>query len=448
MNLTAHSPRSLLMNQNAHFLRTTTTAMHSPTRPFFRIYPYTKQSMNRSMDFKARSVPPQDQQSKPTTTATDVALAYYTNYNNKNIDAVLDLIDDHCEYQDLIYNKPFQGKKEIASYFKKIEQLVPQDIKFVVEDITIGDPYKVGVRWHVELDKVAEFPFSRGVSFYEINKEGKIIFARDIVEPTIKPGASALGAISVLAPVVRSLGPAADPSNLPDVPLAAVAMIGFYMYYIYYVLLGSEAPGVPAWQTSPETLQAVLHESFNFFYVNILAAQFDMNPVPSVAGHPVDEALFNFVNAWSLMWWPLWCIDSKGVGVRNKGALWVATMFLTNVFAPIYMTLRLIPDDDGKEEKKASLPGYAPVFGGISLGIGLISFVWAAMARPEYGGIPGRLDYFMSHASSDRVFWAFLLDCGLYAVWQAWILGDAEYPCKPWHRYVPFFGLCGYLLKL
>lgn len=37
-----------------------------------------------------------------------------------------------------------------------------------------------------------EFPFSRGVSFYEVNEEGKIISARDCVEPAIKPGASAL----------------------------------------------------------------------------------------------------------------------------------------------------------------------------------------------------------------------------------------------------------------
>jgi hypothetical protein len=44
---------------------------------------------------------------------------------------------------------------------------------------------------HVELDG-NEFPFSRGVSFYEVNEQGQIIFARDIVEPTIKPGAAAL----------------------------------------------------------------------------------------------------------------------------------------------------------------------------------------------------------------------------------------------------------------
>ena len=37
-----------------------------------------------------------------------------------------------------------------------------------------------------------DFPYSRGLSFYEVNDEGKITSARDIPEPTIKPGDSAI----------------------------------------------------------------------------------------------------------------------------------------------------------------------------------------------------------------------------------------------------------------
>ena len=47
------------------------------------------------------------------------------------------------------------------------------------------------IRRHVELEG-HEFPFSRGVSFYEVNERGQIIYARDLVEPTFKPGDSAL----------------------------------------------------------------------------------------------------------------------------------------------------------------------------------------------------------------------------------------------------------------
>ena len=44
---------------------------------------------------------------------------------------------------------------------------------------------------HVDLSG-NEFPFSRGVSFYELDDSGRIVAARDLVEPAIKPGSSAL----------------------------------------------------------------------------------------------------------------------------------------------------------------------------------------------------------------------------------------------------------------
>lgn len=44
---------------------------------------------------------------------------------------------------------------------------------------------------HVEIDGY-EFPFSRGASFYELNPEGQIVYGRDLVEPALKPGSSAL----------------------------------------------------------------------------------------------------------------------------------------------------------------------------------------------------------------------------------------------------------------
>lgn len=84
---------------------------------------------------------------KEARTARDVALAYYENYNNKDIDGVLQLIAEDVVYEDLIYQEPFRGRDAVKAYFDKIERLVPKDIKFVVEDITDGDPKRVGVRW-------------------------------------------------------------------------------------------------------------------------------------------------------------------------------------------------------------------------------------------------------------------------------------------------------------
>ena len=398
----------------------------------------------------------------PVRTAKEAAMAYYNNYNNKNIAAVLELIAEDCIYEDLIYQEPFRGRTEIAAYFDKIERLVPKDIKFVVEDITDGDPMRVGVRWHVELEGVAQFPFSRGVSFYEINTDGQIVFARDIVEPTFKPGAAALQGISVIAPLVRRLGPAADPSNLSNLPIAAGAVSVFWLTYISYVMFSTAAPGLPVWQTTPEALQTVLHESFNFFYVNIGLSSVGLSPVPSIAEHPVDEALFNFVNAWGLMLWPVMVADPLGKNIDTKTRklpLWVATMFLTNVFFPIYLALRLVPK--GKNNSSVDVadsktipaqhepqkPEYAPVFGGIALAVGAFSLFWAAAGRPgaDYGDLADRLHFYSDMVSSNRVFWAFNVDAVLYSVWQAWLLGDLG--AAAWQRFLPFFGMAAWLLE-
>lgn len=49
-------------------------------------------------------------------------------------------------------------------------------------------------------------------------------------------------------------------------------MWAFYAGYLAYVMLSTTAPGLPVWQTPPETLITVLHESANYFYINIFLA--------------------------------------------------------------------------------------------------------------------------------------------------------------------------------
>eukprot|EP00889_Picochlorum_renovo_P007470 jgi/Picre1/34500/NNA_001968.t1 len=190
---------------------------------------------------------------RPRAIAKDVLTSYYDNYNEKRIDKVLELFDDDVEYQDLIYQDAFKGKQELEAYFKKIGELVPKDIRFVVDDITEGDENKCGVLWHVEIESekegMVELPFSRGVSFYRLNNQGRIIFARDIVESPFKPGESSLGGIT-----------------------AAGLMLAFATGYIGVVLLSDLPPGSPAYMTDPKDLERILHESYNFFYVNMFMA--------------------------------------------------------------------------------------------------------------------------------------------------------------------------------
>lgn len=392
--------------------------------------------------------------------------SYYENYNEKRIDKVLELFDEQVEYQDLIYQDSFKGKEELAAYFKKIGALVPSDIRFVVDDITEGDENKCGVLWHVEIESeregMVELPFSRGVSFYRLNDQGRIIFARDIVESPFKPGESSLGGITAVAPLIRKLGTRANPSNIstPDDGknlLQAGLMLAFATGYIGIVLLSDLPPGSPAYMTDPKDLERILHESYNFFYVNMFMGDwFGLNIVPNIAENPVDEGIFNFINAWSLMFLPLWIDDPKGQPIpfwRKRFPLWLGTMFLTNVFLPFYMAIRLIPDiylEDNDKKNEEEVPdalqtgqGGRIAIGILSTTVALVSIAWIVVGRPEYSATD-RLDFFMTSFSSNRVFWAFCLDAVLYSVWQFWILTDLKAPI--YQRVTPLFGMAVWLL--
>jgi ketosteroid isomerase-like protein len=392
--------------------------------------------------------------------AKDVVTTYYEAYNEKDIDRVLSLFSDDIIYEDLIYQEPFRGKGEVATYFGKIGELVPKDIKFVVDDIT-GESDRCGVMWHVEIesdqDGLVELPFSRGASFYRIDPETrKIVFARDLVEPSLKPGSMALQGITVVAPLIRTLGNKANPANIatPDGKnlVQAGLMYGFSVTYILVVLLSTIPPGSPLYHTDIADIERIMHESFNFFYVNIGMDAIGLPTiVPNVAEHPVDEGIFNFINAWSLMFLPLMVADPKGSTIpwKQKLQYWVGVMFLTNVFMPFYMSQRLIPDIYQNSNVTHAPESLQQGKSG-SLGIGIVSCLvacvslgWIAIGRPEYSAAD-RIAFFTFQFTHDRVFWAFCLDAVLYSVWQYWILSDVKAPT--WQRVTPLFGLSAWLL--
>lgn len=243
------------------------------------------------------------------------------------------------------------------------------------------------------------------------------------------------------------------------------------------------APGLPAWQVQPETLQEILHESLNFFYVNIGLSYVNISPVPSIAEHPVSEAIFNFVNAWGMMFLPVLITEARCQKVPRKILQWTGIMFLTNVFFIPFLAQRAAPEPHptglkAQQRTAASLssavsatfsdaiassssentnslaargssavnvPVWYRVLGGVGLCIGVFSLGWWAFARPEYGDLAQRVAYFQTSFGTDRVFYAFVVDAGLYGFWQALLMSAAGAP-KPYCA-VPFFGLGSWLLS-
>jgi ketosteroid isomerase-like protein len=371
-------------------------------------------------------------------TASEVLVKFYDAYNNGDLEQLEKVLAEDVSYHDMaVFDEPFKGRPKAMAFFKECLSTFPPGVKFVVDDVA-GDERACGSIWHLEKDGV-EFPFSRGCSFHTVNDKGQILTARDLVESPLKP--NNLFALKILnfVPTVGST------SSAPKLDPAPVFLWIFYLAYSSYVLFGDQAPGAPATQISPEELQQVLNLSLNYFYVNIALNDLGLSFVPSVPDHPVYEGLFNFINAWSLMFVPVILSDQRSAGMKFKEAWVVSIQFLTNVFFIPFLAVRAQQPSPDDEAPAPPLPSFAQGIGLTSLAVGVLSFGWALTAREEVGGIEERIEYFKLMFNTDRVFWAFIVDSALYSVWQFILLGDRGATMA--ERLTPFAGLASYLIR-
>lgn len=249
-----------------------------------------------------------------------------------------------------------------------------------------------------------------------------------------------------------------------------------------WIMLGSAAPGNPAWQVDPSVISELFHESLNLFYINVAAHAAGITLIQCIPEHPVSEALFNFVAAWGLLFLPLMATDRAGRRVEHWPLWWMGIMLLTNIFFVPYLALRALPEAHPShlrpsQRTAASLSSSAAAasaknilegssvaravaaetvatearwaaagrtVGGAAMFLGGVSLAWAATARPEYGDLAARASYAGQRFGSERVFYAFVVDAGLYTFWQAWMMRDAGAPRR--FCAVPFFGLAAWLI--
>ncbi|GMJ11369.1 hypothetical protein HRI_004806100 [Hibiscus trionum] len=144
--------------------------------------------------------------------AAEVVRRFYAGINGRDLASVEPLIAENCVYEDLIFPRPFVGRKEIVEFFKSFMDSISKDLQFAIDDISAEDSSAVGVTWHLEW-KGKAFPFSKGCSFYRLQMvDGKrqIVYGRDVVEPAIKPGKTALGAIRAVTWLLQQFPHLAD----------------------------------------------------------------------------------------------------------------------------------------------------------------------------------------------------------------------------------------------
>ncbi|PIN01630.1 hypothetical protein CDL12_25865 [Handroanthus impetiginosus] len=132
--------------------------------------------------------------------------------NRRDLASVEDLIALNCIYEDLVFPRPFVGRKAILEFFKQFIDSMGTDLQFAIDDISEEDTFAVGVTWHLEW-KGKPFPFSKGCSFYRldvVNGQRQIVYGRECVEPIIKPGETALVAIRGVTWLLQKLPFLAD----------------------------------------------------------------------------------------------------------------------------------------------------------------------------------------------------------------------------------------------
>ncbi|MEM7793790.1 MAG: hypothetical protein AAF579_04960 [Cyanobacteria bacterium P01_C01_bin.118] len=218
--------------------------------------------------------------------------------------------------------------------------------------------------------------------------------------------------------------------------------------YVGLLLLSppSWLPGDPVWAIQPNTIQEILDESLNFFFILPLLNLLGISYLPAPTVNPAVQGFFNLAEAWIFMFLPLMLMDKQSQHLP-KVLLWGMAMFLTNVFLMPYMALRL-KNAQSESANLANKGTLSRLFGSLGLIVGNVAVVWFCFSQPDIGGIPSRFAYLGQQVGTNRVTLAFMVDIALFWIFQIWLMG-AVIPMGQRLRslrFIPFWGLGIWLL--
>ena len=373
----------------------------------------------------------------------------------------------------------------------------------------LGESLTFGCTWHVEIAG-EPFPNARGASFYEISKEsGKLIYARDVVESPMKLGEASFSIIRVVAPLVKeqilaekqkkennkkndnessdegsAKGEMTTSSSDNNNALEIAGLWAAAAAYWYVLLLSppfSPVPGYPGWAITPESLQDVINSSVQFFFILQGMNEAGITFAGLATDFPVQPetlGVFNFAEAFVFMFFPVLLMDKTKLGKEKGGDLktttfWSISMFLTNATLLPYFATRAksigenrkenetsayVSDDagvinedaktrEGREGKKGLL---SKGFGVYGLLVGVYSLWYFAngyVPSGEERDLAERWTYYVQTLHEDRVSVAFTCDIVLFYLWQIYFTKKVDPTCSAIDRFLPFFGLAGWLIK-
>lgn len=365
---------------------------------------------------------------------------YFEAWNRRDMDAAVALFAEECEYDDTQYPGAFTGKKALRAHLIKVADALPTSFAFCIDDIADGGD-TVGVRWHVE-NNGQPLPFTRGCSLYKTDAAGYLVSGFDVPEPApFKPGSASLLVLGAASKIIAE-------------PIRAVAALTWLTYVLVVFFSNGILPGPDATQLDGATWDEVLGLSLNFWLVAPLL-QLPFSPVL----HPGLEGLFNLLLAWAAAF-AGFLVDGRPGRPSGSFLPYVAGMqFLTNAALLPYLVLRtpesgapVYVDDLAPVDR--ALGEWRPL-GPVLAAVGTGAVAWGCAARPEFGPLAERAASLLELLSHDRLGASFVVDLGLFALFQGWLVDDDlrrrgvpdgySGALRALAKLVPFYGLCAYL---
>uniref|UniRef100_A0A7S1D6D4 EXPERA domain-containing protein n=1 Tax=Cyclophora tenuis TaxID=216820 RepID=A0A7S1D6D4_CYCTE len=231
------------------------------------------------------------------------------------------------------------------------------------------------------------------------------------------------------------------------VTLGCIGTIGFL--YWYWMVFGAAAasnglPGIPdflpmtpGWPPSQEDLQGPLDDAYHFFYLSEFLGKTDAPFAP-----PTRLAVYNVAEAWIFAMLPLLWKDSKRLPRPVLLGLWaILGINLTNAFlAPyLFVTEAFVPTTTEFREKNRLV---SFTMGSIASAVALY-----AISQVLFATSIGDWNQFLNECKMDRTYFAFVVDLGLFSLFQPYLLRRVAGRNKSLD-YVPFVGLMSWLFEV
>jgi len=169
--------------------------------PLFKAGELTEKLLQALTKDQPRQVQPPPTAPQTPRTASGIVRYLYGDVQQSGGDAVRFFADD-AVYEDMNYDVPFIGQKEVEGFLQRFQGI--EGVTFVLEEVSDGDK-AVGFTYHID---VAGQPGAvKGITYYEVNEKGKVVYVRDVPESPTKPPPIQQVA-RLLRPGLRRLQPA------------------------------------------------------------------------------------------------------------------------------------------------------------------------------------------------------------------------------------------------